>query len=445
MSSIIPSPPGPATTAKRGTMSAADFAKLAAITGTNTGNVTLGAVGSAPAAEGASVVGQVITLQPASATLPGVVTATAQELGGAKTLTGAILAGVTTITEAVVALVRAVGVSLVLRSSLGAGASDKCVVVGSSAADADVNGVAKLLSVRTGLGGVEVEKTFFYKDGTMVVDVGATPIGFGKFVYGRNGGFVFDPANGVIGCGNAAQIRLWTSLATGASGALATFEAMEFLAMAGLPATLRSSQGALATDVAVKVGTTVADVSVNAAAKLFVVAAGINGTQVDALWATKTHFGGSIFRGKSASLGFVSSDDAAGTRVGYGSCEVRVSSASVAILAGRFDVGVGFFQVSHTTGLMERAGTDSSATPGAAAINKPTGKSAIAAGAANAVITNSLVTAASRINITPMENATANAEFRSYKVTPAAGSFTVTLSSAVTLTWPFAWEVNAII
>lgn len=47
--------------------------------------VTLGSVGATPAAEGASLSGQVLTLQPASASHPGVVTASSQTLAGVKT------------------------------------------------------------------------------------------------------------------------------------------------------------------------------------------------------------------------------------------------------------------------------------------------------------------------------------------------------------------------
>jgi hypothetical protein len=55
------------------------------LSGTNTGDVTLAAVGAVPSANGASLSGQVLTLQPASSTLPGLVTAGTQSLGGAKT------------------------------------------------------------------------------------------------------------------------------------------------------------------------------------------------------------------------------------------------------------------------------------------------------------------------------------------------------------------------
>lgn len=58
------------------------------LSGTNTGNVTLGAVGSTPSATGASLSGQILTLQPADATHPGIITTGAQVIAGDKTFTG---------------------------------------------------------------------------------------------------------------------------------------------------------------------------------------------------------------------------------------------------------------------------------------------------------------------------------------------------------------------
>lgn len=80
--------------------------------------------------------------------------------------------------------------------------------------------------------------------------------------------------------------------------------------------------------------------------------------------------------------------------------------------------------------------TDSTASPGAATINKPQGRSAVASGASTVVITNSLVTAASRIwtqyrgvVATGLVDATALAITL---VTSTAGSFTVTVTANVT-------------
>lgn len=61
------------------------------VSGTNTGDVTLGAVGSTANANGASLAGQVLTLQPASAAFPGLMTTGTQTLAGAKTWSNAAL------------------------------------------------------------------------------------------------------------------------------------------------------------------------------------------------------------------------------------------------------------------------------------------------------------------------------------------------------------------
>lgn len=59
------------------------------LSGTNTGDVTLTAVGAVPSANAASLSGQALTLQPADATHPGVVTTAAQTLAGIKTFSSA--------------------------------------------------------------------------------------------------------------------------------------------------------------------------------------------------------------------------------------------------------------------------------------------------------------------------------------------------------------------
>jgi hypothetical protein len=69
----------------------------------------------------------------------------------------------------------------IVRSGLGSGASDVCVLVGTGTADATVNGSAKLVSVRTGIGGTQVEKAYFRKAGSLVVGADtATPVCLGS-------------------------------------------------------------------------------------------------------------------------------------------------------------------------------------------------------------------------------------------------------------------------
>ncbi len=58
---------------------------LGLTSGTNTGDLTLGAVGSSPNANGATLTAQAFVLQPADGTNPGALTAGTQTIGGAKT------------------------------------------------------------------------------------------------------------------------------------------------------------------------------------------------------------------------------------------------------------------------------------------------------------------------------------------------------------------------
>jgi len=78
--------------------------------------------------------------------------------------------------------------------------------------------------------------------------------------------------------------------------------------------------------------------------------------------------------------------------------------------------------------------SDASGTPGNATINQPSGRAAIAAAGTAAVITNSLVTAASRVLVTLRANDTTAVRIA---VTTAAGSFTVTANAAATAALPF--------
>lgn len=72
--------------------------------------------------------------------------------------------------------------------------------------------------------------------------------------------------------------------------------------------------------------------------------------------------------------------------------------------------------------------TDSSGTPGNATINTLSGRAAFAAAGSTVVITNSLVTANSKVLVQQRTDAT----LKSVAVVPAAGSFTVTANAAAT-------------
>lgn len=71
-----------------GTIAASNFSGSSS--GTNTGDVTLTAVGASPSANGATLSGQALTLQPADATHPGLLTSGSQAIGGAKTFSSTV-------------------------------------------------------------------------------------------------------------------------------------------------------------------------------------------------------------------------------------------------------------------------------------------------------------------------------------------------------------------
>ena len=83
-------------------------------------------------------------------------------------------------------------------------------------------------------------------------------------------------------------------------------------------------------------------------------------------------------------------------------------------------------------GRIDVAGTDSSGSPGAVTINKSLGCFAVAAAASSVVVTDSAATATSPIFISPMD---LDATCTGWKVTRAAGSFTVTMNAACTAAW----------
>lgn len=70
--------------------------------GTNTGDVTLGAFGSTPNSSGASLTGQTLTLQPASATQPGSMSTTTQSFLGQKYFNTYLQVGGTSLSQPVV-------------------------------------------------------------------------------------------------------------------------------------------------------------------------------------------------------------------------------------------------------------------------------------------------------------------------------------------------------
>lgn len=82
------------------------------------------------------------------------------------------------------------------------------------------------------------------------------------------------------------------------------------------------------------------------------------------------------------------------------------------------------------TGSFGVSGTDASATPGAATINHPCGRVAVATGQASVTVTNNLVAADSLVFCTLLS--TDGTFTNILKVVPAAGSFVITGNATAT-------------
>lgn len=255
---------------------------------------------------------------------------------------------------------------------------------------------------------------------------------------------------------------------------------------AGATLVLRSDLGNVASDVIVKVGTSVADGSVNSTAKLWSARTGIGGTEVEKLYIDKNGdirspaVGLGRFRGSSTTSGLLSIDDTAGSKLTYGNQGVivtgsilltsdgnytnayvgtgtsRSAAANGASAVGHiFDTNaswtnVGAKLVSFRTanaemasissfGRLDQSGSDSSGTPGDATIAKPIGTSAIAAGASTCVITNTIVAAGDWVMITPHAR---DATCKELIAVCTANTITVSGSANATATLPFSWEVK---
>lgn len=233
------------------------------------------------------------------------------------------------------------------------------------------------------------------------------------------------------------------------------------IANAGIQvASLFNTNGTGASDVVVKLGTSAADAAVNAAAKLWSLRTGLNGgTEVESVYVTKNAI---VFARNSASVlkwdaGGANSWQIEGTP---GGAYLRLGNNSVQYFGLRsadgfgvssygFEVNnVGFTQAfcriggqySATFGRIDQRGVDRSGTIGNDTQNLPTGINTLASGATTVTITNSLVTASSRVLVTFHADPGGR-----YWVTRAAGSFTVNVSAAPVADAPFSWEVSTLL
>ncbi len=181
-------------------------------TGTNTGDVTLAAFGSTPAANAASLSGQVLTLQPADATNPGGISTGAQVIPGAKSFASTI-AGPTHI----------VG-SVTFANSSAGGAAYNIVMPGAQggASTALINNGAGLLSWTSTL--VNPMTT----SGDIIV-------GSGTGVAARLAGSTSNSTSFLtqVGSASASNLPIWTALKTPTAVTLNSGSALTYTTAAG--------------------------------------------------------------------------------------------------------------------------------------------------------------------------------------------------------------------
>lgn len=259
--SVTPSAPPDATTTERGLMSAADKTKLDAQSGTNTGDVTV----TSPAGW-LSIVGQALTfaLVSASGTVAGVVDIAAQTFAGVKTFLSTIIASA--------------GIQVgALWNTNGTGASDVGVKVGVSTADASVNATATLLGVYAGLGGTEVQSFLFRKGGVVYGTSGNPNLALNDSI---GAGLQYGASYCRVGNGSWSVGTINWSV-WGNFLAINAVSAAEIYSGSSVPLVLRGGPGAGASDIAVKLGATLADGSVNDAATLVSIGTGVSGTYVE--------------------------------------------------------------------------------------------------------------------------------------------------------------------
>lgn len=154
--------------------------------------------------------------------------------------------------------------------TLGAGSSDVCANIGTTIADASVHSTARIFSVRTGIGGSEVEYLTVNKNGVYFN-------GYTNSAITCNGSWVdygILPNRSPSYWASTSTSTAFYASGNGAFSALAT-------------AKLWSETAAGASDIAVKIGTYVADASVNATTKLASFRTGSGGSEVEKLFIIK--------------------------------------------------------------------------------------------------------------------------------------------------------------
>ena len=221
---------------------------------------------------------------------------------------------------------------------------------------------------------------------------------------------------------------------------------------------LFNTNGSGSSDVVVKAGTSLADGSVNAAAKLWSLRSGLNGgTEVESVYMQKNAI---VFaRGTSSVIRWDNGGpNSWQIEATPGAGFLRMGNNLVQYFGLRLSDGYGVssygFEVNNTSftqayfrvgglgaslGRIDQFGSDTTGTPGNATSNSAIGRSAIAGGNTTVTITNSLVAAGDHVDIT--WHGDLGTQSKIPWVSTAAGSFTVNVGTAPAGAVNFCWRV----
>lgn len=252
-------------------------------------------------------------------------------------------------------------------------------------------------------------------------------------------------ANGLLLSSGVLSLSLAGAGASGAvSSSAQTFEGQKtftssIIGSAGAQlGSIWNTNGTGSSDVGVKLGFSTADASVHASAKLLSIRTGIGGTETERFYFTKD-----LFYLGGGGLWSINPEASSALYVRTGVANIAAfTSSGIFRSAYGFDLNPGFgaflsFQV-QSSGMVNQRGTDSTGTPGAATIDRPTGKSSIAAGASSVIITNNLVTTGTHIVFSQHARDTTCKELI---VTAGSGFFTISGNGNATAAIPCSWRI----
>lgn len=394
------------------------------LSGTNTGDITLAAFGTSPNANGATLTGQVLNLEPASISRPGGVSTVAQVFSGVKTMhvegNNTTLA---TLSSNELQIESSKGTPNVPVLKLISFTTPVAQFYSSTAGAAVVEGLLSLALIAGGTTALTAAST-----GNVTITGAVTA----SNLSGTNTGDVtigaFSATPSSVGATLTVPqiINLTAADATNPGGV--SINAQTF-------GGVKTADGWTGTNA--NTSTTIGVLT----AQLRAVATGASGIPVVEFVGNGTTRG-IIFGGTTGNFGY---NAVGGSHVFFnnGTSLAAITPTEVRpATAGGLDLGSSTIQWAraYLTSISLK-GTINGTAGTSATANNASGRNVLSSGSTTYTITNSLVSTSSIILVTV--NSTGQATSSTVRAVPAAGSFTVVFSSAVTADTTFSWLVLA--